>query len=90
MVRGSDRTERGRLQATLGELGEVHPYAYRIDDMARPELGWWVTPGVPIEGCECGLCAAARAGRDVHLGTISRVAHITAGRLVRDHLRMAA
>lgn len=82
----SDRTERGRLQATLGELADVHAYRYRIDDLEHPELGWWATPGIPLEGCGCGLCNASRRGRDVHLGSISRIAHINAGRLVAEHL----
>lgn len=85
----SDRTERGRLQATLGDLAEVHQFAYRVEDLEHPELGWWATPGIPIEGCRCGLCDASRRGRDVHLGSISRMAHIKAGRLVHDHLATA-
>lgn len=83
----SDRTERGRLQATIGELGDVHAYHYRVDDLAHPELGWWVTPTTAIASCECGLCVAARGGRDVHLGSISRIAHIRAGQLVAAHLQ---
>lgn len=87
----SDRTERGRLQATLGELAQVHTYRYRVDDLAHPELGWWCTPLVtPLEACGCGLCTAARAGRDVHLGSISRVAHGRASALVATHLDVAA
>lgn len=87
----SDRTERGRLQATLGELADVHPYRYRVDDLEHQELGWWATPNVtPLEGCGCGLCAAARRGRDIHLGSISRVAHGRAAVLVSRHLDVAA
>jgi hypothetical protein len=90
-VSPSDRTERGRLQATLGELADVQPYHYRVEDIAHPELGWWASPNVtPLEACNCGLCEAARDGRDVHLGSISRVAHVRAGALVARHLDVAA
>ena len=86
----SDRTERGRLQATIGELGEVHPYRYRVEDMAHPDTGWYVTPAPPVVACGCDLCGAARAGRDVHLGSISRMAHIRAGAMVSAHLESVA
>lgn len=87
----SDRTERGRLQATIGELGRVQEYRYRIDDLAHPNVGWYVTPaGPPHDGCSCDFCNAARRGVDVHLGAISRIAHINAGRLVAEHEQVAA
>jgi hypothetical protein len=64
----------------------VQPYRYRIEDREHLELGWWATPLVtPLEACRCGLCNAARRGRDVHLGSISRIAHVNAGRLASDH-----
>jgi len=86
----SSRTERARLQATLGELGEVQRYRYRVADLEHPEPGWYVSPALPLEGCRCGLCDAARAGRDLHLGSISRIAHIRAGALAQQHLETAA
>lgn len=67
----------------------MHAFRYRVEDMEHPELGWWATPGIPLEGCDCGLCKAARRGRDVHLGSISRMAHIRAGWLVSEHLATA-
>lgn len=88
--RGSDRSERGRLQATFGDLGRVQPFRPRVDDLAHPHTGWWVTPAPAAIGCGCELCAAARQGRDVYLGSISRMAHIAAGRLVAEHLESAA
>lgn len=79
------RSDRARLQQTIGELGRVHRYAQRIDDMLHPLTGWWLTPTAAATDCPCTLCVAARAGRDVHLGSITRTALYEAGRLALEH-----
>lgn len=86
----ADRSQRAQLQATIGELGTVRPYQWRVDDLEHPEVGFYVTPAGQIDSCACGLCEGFRAGRDVHLGSISRMAHIRAGALVNQHLAAAA
>ena len=89
MPSNQSRSERHRLQKTLGELGEVLPFIHNTG-LRHPEIGWWVEPVLAAEGCYCGLCEGARGGRDVHLGTNSRVAHIRAGELVKEHLGLEA
>lgn len=83
----SKRSDRARLQDTVGELGQVHPYRQRIESMRQPLIGWWMTPTVDVDGCECALCRATRAGRDVHLGSITRTAIYEAARLAVEHDR---
>lgn len=69
----------------VGELGEVLEYRRVIVSMRQPLLGWWMAPAPAVEGCECEVCEAARAGHDVHLGSITRMAIYEAGRLAAQH-----
>jgi hypothetical protein len=86
----ANRSDRGRLQETVGELGDVHPYRQRIDDMRHRLTGWWLTPAAAQPGCLCELCIAARERRDVHLGSITRTAIYEAGRLALEHQESVA
>lgn len=84
------RTQRQAIQNALGPLGDVHPYRWIVEDLEHPAPGWWATPEHPAPGCGCDLCQAARAGRDLHLGSIARVAIMRAGAIAEQHASAAA
>lgn len=81
-----DRSDRHRLQETLGELGHIQQYRQRLEDPEHSLIGWWVTPAPPSSACACELCYAGSEGLDLHLGSITRTAQYEAGRLVNGHV----
>jgi hypothetical protein len=79
-----DRSIRGQLQRQLGDAGAVQPYRWS-PDRAHPAVGWYVAPTSPATGCRCGLCTAARASRDVFLGSNLPAALRAADDALRAH-----
>lgn len=72
-----------RLQALAGGRGTIS-YVSTATFRQRAD-GWYFTPTVSHDGCECEVCEAHHAGRAVYIGRESALAAAVLGGYITTH-----